>query len=608
MRPREHGDAQNHHAAQRTLPEIGEYAVIGDTRTGALCAPDGSIDWLCVPRFDGVPVFGALIGGTGAGRFALGPAEPALLAERQYRSHTATVETRWDLDGAELTLVDGMVADLDGSLLPSLMLVRRVEARGRAVKVSVEFDPRFGWDRSAPRSRRLGDSAIASYGPDALALTTTSGAVIEPGRRTDVTVTPDTPLSIVMTGASREPLVVMDPEVAWATLQADERGWRRWCAGMELDAPHPEAVRRSLLTLRLLTFSPSGAPVAALTTSLPEELGGSRNWDYRYAWPRDASMGIAAFLGAGRPDEAQRFLAWLVHASRLQRPRIPVMLTLFGTPVPEELELGWAGYRESRPVRVGNAASSQHQLDVYGWPLDAAAALVAETGPLDGATWRTLAAHADYAAGNWSQPDAGLWEVRHAPRHFVHSKLMAWVAVDRALLLADTHPASRRRRQRWATAHRQLGEAINGSGIDRLHGRYRRAFDDDGLDAALLLLPGMGFEPTESPRIDRTVRAVASELSAGGPFLYRYEPGSDGVAGGEGAFLACSFWLVRALADLGHTSEAMGLMDELVALGGPLGLYGEEVDVGTGQQLGNYPQALTHAAMVQAAFALARTA
>ena len=592
--------------AERQAQRIGAYGLIGDTRAGALCGPDGSIDWLCVPRFDGVPVFGAIVGGREGGRFAVAPEGQGASHDRRYRPETCTLETRWHLDGAEVVLVDGMVADVEGTALPGLVLVRRVEVRGRPVQVAVDFDPRFGWGRSAPRCRRMGDAVVVSHGAEAVALATTNDRPIEPGRRARVTVSAEAPLTLTMTAGSRAPVVVMDPEAGHAALRRDERGWREWCAGIECVGPYRDTALRSLLTLRLLTFSPSGAPVAAPTTSLPEEIGGSRNWDYRYAWPRDASMGIAAFLAAGRPDEAHRFLAWLLHASRLDRPRLPVMLTLFGTPVPDEVELDWPGYRGSRPVRVGNGAASQHQLDVYGWPLDAAASLVEQSRPLDGATWRALAAFADHAALNWRRPDAGLWEVRDEPRHFVHSKLMAWVAVDRALRLADAHRTSRKKRHRWAAARWELADAINDQGVDRRHGRYRRSFDDDGVDAALLLLPTMGFDPPGSPRFDRTVTAIVEQLGAGGHLLYRYVPGADGVEGTEGAFLACSFWLVRALAHLGRFGEATEVMDDLVAMGGPLGLYGEEVDVSTADQIGNYPQALTHAALVEAAFAVAR--
>jgi GH15 family glucan-1,4-alpha-glucosidase len=384
-----------------------------------------------------------------------------------------------------------------------------------------------------------------------------------------------------------------------------ESFWRSWAADVKTSS-HREAVVRSLVTLQLLTYAPSGAPVAAPTTSLPEHLGGDRNWDYRYAWPRDASIGIAAFLAAGKPREARAFLAWLLHASRLARPYLPVLFTLDGRPGPPEAVLdGWPGYAGSRPVRIGNGAASQHQLDGYGWVVDAAWLLANAGHPLYGETWRAIAGFADRVAATWAEPDAGIWEKRAAPAQHVHSKLMAWLALDRATRIAaargDRH---RRRSQRWASTRDTIADDIRARGFDRAQHTYTAAYGSAELDAALLILPLLDIEPTSSSRVVGTVDAVRQQLSAGGPLLYRYPPGSDGLAGTEGAFLPCSFWLVRALALTGRREEAEALLDELLPLGKPLGLFGEEMDPGTGEHLGNYPQALTHAALVQAVLAL----
>jgi GH15 family glucan-1,4-alpha-glucosidase len=415
-------------------------------------------------------------------------------------------------------------------------------------------------------------------------------------------------VTVVVSATRRSPLIVVPPPVAVDEVARDERGWRTWAAGIELDHSR-DAVVRSLLTLRLLTYSPSGAPVAAPTTSLPEQLGGARNWDYRYAWPRDASIGIAAFLAAGKPQEARAFIAWLLHATRIRRPHLPVLFTIDGRPGRPEVELdGWPGYADSRPVRIGNGAASQHQLDGYGWVIDAACLLTEGGHPLYGETWRAMAGFADHVVATWTEPDAGIWEKRAEPAHHVHSKLMAWLALDRALRIADRRGDRRRRRQqRWTNAREALAAEVRSRGFDEAQNAYTATYGSSDLDAAVLVLPLLGLEPATSPRVAGTIDAVRTRLGAGGPLLYRYAPGTDGLDGGEGAFLPCSFWLVQALALSGRRDEAETLLDDLLTLGGPLGLYGEEMDPLTHEHLGNYPQALTHAALVQAVLALRDT-
>jgi GH15 family glucan-1,4-alpha-glucosidase len=590
--------------ATRRVP-IGDYGVIGDTRSAALVAPDGSIDWWCVNRFDDPPLFGRLVGGDEAGHFSIGPNEAAPVVRRAYRRDTVTLTTTWAVEAGELELADSLIAEVEGRFLPATLLVRRLTARGRTVRARLHLAPRFGYSRRRAdrRSHRAG-ALLCEAGELAIAVTS-DGLDLEADRTIEFDVRPGQPVTIALTAARRRALIIVPPVVAAAEVTRDEAGWRAWAAGITV-AHHREAVVRSLMTLQLLTYSPSGAPVAAPTTSLPERVGGDRNWDYRYAWPRDASIGIAAFLAAGKPREARAFLAWLLHASRLARPRLPVLFTLDGRPGPPESELdGWPGYAGSRPVRIGNGAASQHQLDGYGWVIDAAWLLTDAGHALYGETWRTVAGFADRVAATWTEPDAGIWEQRAAPAHHVHSKLMAWLALDRATRIAATrHDRHRRRAQAWAAARDDLADDIRSRGFDPAQGAYTAVYGAKQLDAAVLILPLIDIEPTASARVTGTVDAIRQQLSAGGPLLYRYTPGTDGLTGGEGAFLPCSFWLVQALALTGQRGAAEALLDELLALGGPLGLFGEEMDPATGEHLGNYPQALTHAALVQAVFAL----
>ncbi|MCW3819742.1 glycoside hydrolase family 15 protein [Micromonospora sp. DR5-3] len=583
---------------------LSDYGLLGDTRTAALVAGDGGIDWLCVPRFDGEPLFGRLVGGPEAGTFRVGPARPATVVDRRYRQHTATLETTWAVGRGRLTLAEAMVAEISGRLLPTTLLVRRLSAEEAAVDAVVEFDPRLGVRHRRPRVQHRGRDLVCEWGANAVSVGSTPGLTIEPGRPSSIMVRPGHPVTLVLAVAHREPLIHVEPAMAWDLLIEDENRWRAWTAEIDGSLPFREQVVRSLLTLRLLTYSPSQAPVAAPTTSLPEDPGGIRNWDYRYVWPRDASIGVSAFLSVGKPDEAHGFLAWLLHASRLQRPRLPALLTLHGRHVPAERELpGWPGYLGSVPVRIGNGAAGQHQLDGYGWVIDAAWAFAQAGQRLYGETWRAVRGFADLVARCWQEPDAGIWEVREPDQH-VHSKLMGWLALDRALRITDIHPLPERQRRRWQETRDAIAAEVRAHGFDPTAASYVRSYGSPDLDAALLVLPLLDLDSIDSPRVQGTINAIRDRLSAGGPLLYRYPPGRDGFPGAEGAFLPCSFWLVQALARTGRRAEAVELFQTLLDHASPLGLYAEELDPGTGAHLGNYPQTLTHAALVQAALAI----
>jgi GH15 family glucan-1,4-alpha-glucosidase len=585
-------------------PVISDYGLIGDGRSAALCSSAGSIDWLCLPRFDSDPIFGRLVGGERAGCFSISIGG-VVTTERHYRIGSAVLETTWRTASGVATLTEGMVLDLSRKLLPQALLVRRLTCTGAPVLARLFFDPRGGLS-GAPFSVRWELGGLACIrGGLALALQISPEIRIQPGEPAEVVVAPDRPLVVVMSMTHRQPLVVVRPETALRLLDDTDRWWREWTSRISYGGPSADPVQRSLIVLRLLTYSPSGAPVAAPTTSLPEEVGGNRNWDYRYAWPRDASIGIAAFLAAGLPDEAHSFLHWLLYASRLTRPRLRVLYTLDGKPGPEEKEVSGApGYRDSRPVRIGNEAMDQHQLDVYGWVVDAAWAVVRSGRRIDGETWRTIAGFADFVAGRWRDPDAGIWEIRGKKDQHVHSKLMAWLALDRALRISPGYRARRSRIERWTRERDSLATQIGQLGFDADLGSYVRSYGSRDLDAALLLLPTLEFDPPDSDRVLGTIDAVRRALSAGDPLLYRYRPGTDGLDGREGAFLPCSFWLVQALALTGRRDEARTLFEGLCSRSNDLGLFAEELDPVTGSQLGNFPQALTHASLIQAAVAL----
>jgi GH15 family glucan-1,4-alpha-glucosidase len=590
-------------SSSRELP-IAEYGLIGDGRTAALCASGGSIDWLCLPRFDSEPIFGRLVGGERAGCFSV-EVEGRQGTTRRYRESSAILETTWITAGGHVTLTEGLVLHATGWLAPQALLVRRLEARGDKARIRVRFDPRAGIAGGDLTYRRRAGALVSLRGSLALSLQSVPDVEIVPGRPLDIVLDAGRPLTFALSMSDRQPLVIVDPEAAFRRLEDTDRWWREWSSPISCEGPVGSSVVRSLITLRLLTYSPSGAPVAAPTTSLPEDPGGIRNWDYRFSWPRDASIGTQAFLDAGFSDEAHSFLHWLLVASGLTRPSLHVAYTLDGKPVPRERErFDVPGYHQSRPVRISNAASTQHQLDIYGWVADAMWAYARSGLDLHPAMWRALGGLADFVSREWRRPDAGIWEVRGDPAHHVHSKLMGWLTLDRAIRTSRFRRARRSRVETWRRARNAIATEVRDRGFDQRRGTYTGAYGSEDLDASVLILPILEFEPQGSPRVTGTIEAIRRELSAGGPFLYRYPPGNDGLEGGEGAFLACSFWLVLALARTGRPEEARALLEDLCSRGNDLGLFAEEMDPASGEQLGNFPQALTHATLVQAALGL----
>jgi GH15 family glucan-1,4-alpha-glucosidase len=566
----------------------------------------GEIDWLCAPRFESPPVFGALIGGEDGGRFAVSPRRVRRV-ERRYRPGSAVLETTWETAAGLARLTDGMVADVSRDLLPELLLVRRLEALEGRIEADVFFDPRKDFGRRPDRLRRHAEALLAEWGSLALVLRSAPDLTLTAGAHAELRLHPGDCVTFVLAASDRGPGVLVGPEKGWELLQGTDRWWRAWSSRLEYEGPSSEAVTRSLLTLRLMTYAPSGAPVAAPTTSLPEDPGGERNWDYRFSWARDASLGVTAFLGSGCPQEARAFLQWLAIASRLSRPRVDVLYDLEGRPGIDEKERSDVeGYLGSRPVRIGNAAGEQHQLDVYGWIVDAAWRLHRSGANLSRFLWSAVAGWADFVCECWRQPDAGIWERRGEPHHNVHSKLMGWLALDRALRMEPGHRIRRSRLQRWRAEREALAEDVRARGVDPHRGVYTARYGGPELDAALLTLPTAGLEEARSPRVRATVEAIASELDAGEGLLYRYRPGSDDLGPKEGAFLACSFWLVEALCGLGRVDEATRLFESLCKRSNDVGLFAEQIDPTSGAHLGNFPQAMTHSTLVGAALAIRR--
>jgi GH15 family glucan-1,4-alpha-glucosidase len=444
---------------------------------------------------------------------------------------------------------------------------------------------------------------LCEWGSIALLLQCFSAQAPEPGKPAAVRLRAGETLIVVISLADRTPAVFLTAQDVAGLLEETHRDWRAWTGDINYSGAFRDPVVRSLITLRMLTYSPSGAPVAAPTTSLPERIGGDLNWDYRYAWPRDASLGSGAFMATGKSDEAKAFLRWLEIASRLTLPRMRVLYTLMGNPAQREREIREvSGYRSSLPVRISNLASGQHQLDVYGWVVDSAWHLVSMGSGLDGPSWRMIRHLADFVCGCWREPDSGIWEERGAPRHHVSSKLLAFVALDRAVRIARHRGSDRKRAEHWEQERDALRSQLRERGWNPSLNSYAAAYDSGDVDASLLLLGMSELDQDQPERLRLTIEAVRRHLSAGGPLVYRNLP-HDGTPR-EGAFLACSFWLIDALARAGNIDEAERLMADACTYGNELGLFPEEIDPSTRQALGNFPQALTHSSLVGAALSI----
>jgi GH15 family glucan-1,4-alpha-glucosidase len=576
---------------------IGDYALIGDGRTAALVARDGSIDWLCLPDVDSPSVFAAILDAERGGAFELHPAE-TFEAERRYLPGTNVLETTFRTAQGVVRLTDAMTLAPPGRLAPMRELVREIECVSGSVDLEWAVEPRFDYARHRGTTAMRGGRIFFAHGVHALTLSLWGAEAAQAGRaRLDA----GGRLLFSLGSAHHRPAVLPGRADCEERLVHTQSFWREWGGQAEYDGLWRDAVLRSILALKLLVFAPSGAIVAAPTAALPEEIGGARNWDYRYAWLRDATYTLNAFLALGYHAEAHSFFWWFRHASRLTQPRLDVLYRVNGgTRVPEEELEHLDGHRRSRPVRIGNAATRQVQLDLYGSVVDSIWLHACSHGDLGAETGRETAKIADYVCSEWAQPDSGIWEVRSEPAHFVQSKAMCWAALDRACSLADDGFVPDRR-ERWRAAANSIQAWIEEHGWDEEFRAYIRAPELRELDASVLTLPLIEYE-ADRGRMNATVDAIRERLGAG-PLLYRHL-GEDGVPGREGAFTTCSFWLVDALARLGRVEEAATLMDELVPLATDVGLFAEEIEPSTGEHLGNFPQALVHVALINAAVSI----
>ena len=582
---------------------LEDYALIGDCETAALVSRTGSIDWLCWPRFDSPACFAALLGDREHGHWSIAPVEDGARFTRRYRGHTLILETRIETAAGAVTLVDFMPPRGRNS-----DVVRIVRGERGRVAMRTELILRFDYGRTVPWVTRLPDGATrAIAGPDMVTVHT--GVELRGEALTtvgDFEVNAGESVTFVLTHGSshKSPPKAVDPEPA---LEHTERFWAEWAARARPDGEWDDAVMRSLVTLKALTFAPTGGMVAAPTTSLPEDLGGARNWDYRFCWLRDATLTLLALMNAGFYSEARAWRDWLLRAAAGAPAQLQIMYGLAGERRLTETELDWLpGYEASRPVRIGNAAHGQLQLDVFGEVMDALHQ--ARRGGIDlrKEDWDFQRALLVHLADVWQQPDEGLWEVRGGPRHFTHSKVMAWVAFDRGIRAIEDGgvegPADE-----WRAVRQAIHDDVCTHGFDRELGSFVQSYGSQELDASLLLLATVGFLPPTDQRMLGTIAAVEKRLFVDG-FLRRYDPATspDGVPGGEGVFLACSFWLADAYVLTGRMADARRLFERLVSLRNDVGLLSEEYDTTRRRLVGNFPQAFSHIALVNTAHNLAR--
>jgi GH15 family glucan-1,4-alpha-glucosidase len=581
---------------------IEDYALIGDCEAAALVARDGSIDWLCWPRFDSDACFAALLGDASHGRWKLAPADPEARASRRYLPDTLILETTFETRSGVVRMLDFMPPRGEAS-----DVVRLVVCKAGEVDMKMELVLRFGYGATIPWVTRFEEHTLrAIAGPDMAVLRTPV-----PIRGEDMTTVADFTLrqgetqSFVLSygPSNKPPPQAVDP---WEALQDTERFWTEWISTCKVEGPYEAAIKRSLMTLKALTYAPTGGLIAAPTTSLPEQFGGPRNWDYRYCWIRDATLTLLAFINAGHLDEARAWADWLHRAAAGAPADMRIMYGIAGERRLMEWEADWLpGYEGALPVRIGNAAHQQFQLDVYGELMDVFHQGRRITGRSNRERWPLQMAVVGHVAEVWDKPDEGIWEVRSGPQHFTYSKAMAWVVMDRAIRCVESF-GEEGDVQAWSALRERIKADVMDKGFDRERGVFKRAYDDANLDASLLLLAEVGFVAADDPAFVRTVEAIEKELVDQDGFVMRYDTRkvADGLPPGEGAFLPCSFWLANALVMIGRLDDARRLFERLLGLCNDLGLIAEEYDAASKRLAGNFPQAFSHVALIGTAMNL----
>jgi GH15 family glucan-1,4-alpha-glucosidase len=582
---------------------IEDYAMIGDTESGALVGKNGSIDWFCAPRFDSPALFAALLGTEANGHWQIAPVGQVRRVERRYRRDTLVLETDFEMDGGAVRIVDCM-PPREGSA----DIVRVVEGVRGSVEMQMRLTPRFDYGRLIPSLGRIEQGIFALAGPDALCLRAQVDLRIDGATASAMfTVSAGERLAMHLVWYPSH-LPRPEPVDPFERVEHIEAWWREWSGRCRYEGPYRDDVVRSLITLKALTYAPTGSIVAALTTSLPEEVGGERNWDYRYGWLRDGAFTLSPLVRTGYLDEALAWRDWLLRCIAGDPGQLQLMYGIGGEHRLTELELPWlSGYEGSSPVRIGNAASEQFQLDIFGEVLafayTARQAGLPERDP-DRLPGIDLAALIEVVERRWREPDEGIWEVRGERQHFTYSKVSAWTAFDRAIKLAEGAGRALPL-ERWRRVRDEIHADVCAHGFDADRRSFVQYYGAKGLDASLLLIPASGFLPPQDPRVLGTIDAIQREICSG-PFVWRYstDEGMDGLAGSEGTFLICSFWLISALALAGRVEEAERNLEELRALQNDVGLFSEEYDPVDRRLLGNFPQAFSHVGLLQAIFNL----